>query len=88
MSIKKSDFDHLIAKYQFETRQSDHLFAWLVVDNKVVVRTRRSNGKGDLPAIPLIRRQLHLRPDEFTDAISCRLSREGYVALLRERKVV
>lgn len=88
MSIKSRDFDRLLSKYRFELRQSDHLRAWLIVDNKVVVRTRRSNVKGDLPAVQLIRQQMHLNADEFRRAVSCTIDLPGYVELLRSKGVL
>lgn len=88
MSVKKRDFDRLVAKYNFEVRQSDHLHAWLVVDGRIVVRTRRSNGRGELPAVPLIQKQLHLNSREFTEAVSCTLTSDGYRQLLKKKGVL
>jgi len=88
MSIKTRDFDALIAKFGFEVRQTHHLHAWLAVDGKIAVRTRRSNVRGDLPAAHLIRRQMHLNSREFDNAIRCTLSLDDYVQLLRDKSVI
>ena len=42
MSISAREFDHLIRKFDFRTRNSGDVLAWLEVDGKVAVRTRRS----------------------------------------------
>lgn len=88
MSIKAQEFDRLIAKFGFQTRKSGDLLVWLEVEGKVVVRSRRSKGSGDLPMQHSIRQQLKLNEDQLRDAIRCTLSREGYIQILRERKLL
>ena len=88
MSIKARQFDQLMRKLGFEVRQTHHLLAWLEIDGKVAVRTRRSNTAGDLPAVRLIRRQMHLNGREFRGAISCTVTHDDYVEILRGKGVI
>lgn len=89
MPLTAREFDLIVRKFGFETRDSRDLLAWLEVDGKRVVRTRRSKkSSGDLPMHHSIRQQLRLSEDELREAIACTLGREGYVALLRAKGVI
>lgn len=86
MSIRARDFDLLIRKFEFTTRNAGDLLAWLEYDGKVVVRTKRSFIKGrDLPFQHQIRQQLRLNESELREALSCTLDKEGYLAILRRK---
>ena len=90
MTIRARDFDRVINKLGFQTRESHHLLAWLEHDGKVVVRTKRSHTprSRDLPAQHSIRRQMKLNEEEFRQALSCSIDAEGYVELLRRKDVI
>jgi hypothetical protein len=88
VSITDREFDLLVGKFGFETRQGDHLFAWLIHNGKLVLRTRRSNKKGSLPMEHAIRQQMKLSADELRDAIACTLDRASYIALLVKKGVI
>ena len=89
MPLTAREFDLIIRKFGFETRDSKDLLAWLEVDGKRVVRTRRSKkSSGDIPMFHSIRQQLRLSEDELREAIDCTLGREGYITLLRSKGVV
>ena len=88
MPLKAREFDTIVNKLEMTTRESDHFHAWLEVEGKVVVRTRRSHGSGDLPAADLIRQQLKLNERELRDLIRCPMSREDYIEHLRARGVI
>lgn len=89
MPLNAREFDLIIRKFGFETRNSRDLLAWLEIDGKRVVRTRRSKkGSGDLPMFHSIRQQLWLSDDELSMSIACTLGREDYIALLRAKGVV
>ena len=88
MTITDRDFDLIIRKYGFETRNSGDLLAWFVHEGKVVVLTRRSYKRGDLPMQHSIRQQLKLTEDELADAINCTLDLDGYVAVLQRKGVI
>ena len=86
--MKAKEFDRLITKYEFTSQGTDHIHAYLIVDGKLVVRTRRSFGSGELPASDSIRQQLKLNREQLRDAISCRLTRDDYIGILRAKGVL
>jgi hypothetical protein len=89
MPLTAHEFDRLVSKFGFETRNSKDLLAWLEIDGKVVVRTRRSNkSSGDLPRHHSIRQQMRLNDDQLREAVKCTLDRDSYVAILREKGVL
>ena len=90
MSIRARDFDLLIRKFEFRTRESGDLLAWFEYDGKVVVRTKRSHTprSRNLPFQHSIRQQMKLNEDELRQALSCRIDKDGYVELLRRKGVI
>ena len=85
MPLVAHEFDRLIRKFGFQTRNSGDLLAWLEVEGKIVVRTRRSNKSGDLPMHHSIRQQMRLSDDQLRKAIKCTLDRDSYIEVLREK---
>ena len=85
MTIKAQEFDRLVAKLGLKTRDAGDLLAWFEFEGKVITRTRRSKGSGDLPMQHSIRQQLKLNQQEFKKAIDCTLTREGYIEILRNK---
>ncbi len=89
MPLTAREFDRLVQKFDFKTRNSRDLLAWLEVDGKVVVRTRRSKkSSGDLPMQHSIRQQLRLNDDQLREAVSCTLDRNSYITLLRGKGLI
>ena len=89
MPLNAREFDRLVQKFDFKTRNSRDLLAWLEVDGKVVVRTRRSKkSSGDLPMQHSIRQQLRLNDDQLREAVSCTLDRDSYITLLRGKGLI
>ena len=85
MTIKAHEFDHLVAKLQLRTRNSKDLLAWFEVDGRIITRTRRSKGSGDLPMQHSIRQQLRLNRQQMNEALRCTLSRDDYIDILRTK---
>jgi hypothetical protein len=85
MTIKAHDFDRLISKFKFKTRDSRDLLAWFEHEGKIIARTKRSKGSGDLPMQHSIRQQLWLNEDQFRKAIKCTLTRQDYINILRAK---
>ena len=90
MSIRARDFDLLISKFGFQTRDSGDLLAWFEHDGRVVVRTKRSHTprSRDLPFQHSIRQQMKLNQEELRQALRCDIDRDGYVKLLRRKGVI
>ena len=85
MTIKARDFDHIVQTLQLRWRNAGDRLAWFEYEGRIITRTRRSHGRGDLPVSDQIRQQLKLNEDEFRKAVSCHLSREDYVEILRRK---
>jgi hypothetical protein len=85
MTIKAREFDRLVEKLGLKTRSGGDLLAWFEFEGRVITRTRRSTGSGDLPMRHSIRQQLKLNEDEFRRAIRCTLTLEDYVSILRAK---
>jgi hypothetical protein len=83
MTIKAHEFNHLVAKLKLKTRDSRDLLAWFEYKGKIITRTRRSKGSGDLPMQHSIRQQLKLNEEQFREAIGCTLTRQDYINILR-----
>ncbi|OGO30067.1 MAG: hypothetical protein A2Z29_06560 [Chloroflexi bacterium RBG_16_56_11] len=85
MTIKRHEFDRLVSKFEFKTRDTGDLLAWFEHDGKIVTRTRRSKGSGDLPMQHSIRQQLKLNEEQLKKAIDCTLTRQAYIEILRDK---
>ena len=88
MTIKAQEFDRLAMKLELKLRDSGDLLAWFEYDGKIITRTRRSKGSGDLPMQHSIRQQLKLNEQQLRDAIGCQLTREGYIEILRGKGLI
>ena len=85
MTIKAHEFDHLVAKLSLKTRNSRDLLAWFEYEGKIITRTRRSKGSGDLPMQHSIRQQLKLNEEQFRKAIGCTLTLQEYIDILQAK---
>jgi hypothetical protein len=85
VTLKDFEFDRVITKFGFQTREGRDRLAWLEYDGRPVLYTKRSRQRGELPRPHEIRQQLCLIPKQLTDAISCTLGREGYLAILHAK---
>ena len=79
------EFDRVIRKFGFTTRNSGDRLAWLEYKGRTIIRTRRSNQRGDLPCPDQIRQQLKLDEQQLREAISCTLGLDDYLAILEEK---
>jgi hypothetical protein len=85
--MNQREFDRVINKFGMQVKQTHHVLAWLVHDGKIVVRTRRSQGRKDPPA-ELVRKQLHLDQRQLADAVECTLGLDAYLGILREKGIL
>ena len=85
MTIKAREFDALVRKLQMQTRDGRDLHAWFEFEGKVITRTRRSKGSGDLPMQHSIRQQLKVNEMQMRELIRCTLGRDDYLEILRNR---
>lgn len=84
MNLKTPDFETLVSKLRLETRNSGDRHAWFEHEGRVLTRTKRSFGRGDLPG-DLIRQQLKLNESELKGILGCQLGREDYLRILRAK---
>ena len=88
MPIKAREFDRMVEKFGFETRDGRDLLAWLTYNGKPVVRTKRSKGSGDLPMEYSMRSQLKLNEEQFNQARRCIMTKDEYIAILKQKNVI
>ena len=88
MTIKAREFDRLVAKFGLRTRDSGDLLAWFEFEGKIITRTRRSKGSGDLPMQHSIRQQLKLNEEQLRQAMGCHLTRDNYIEILRAKGLI
>ena len=82
--MKVHEFERLVHKLALAVRNSRDRLAWFEHDGKVITRTKRSHGKGDLPE-HLIRQQLKLNQNELAGILRCSLYRDDYVEILKKK---
>ena len=85
--MKVHEFTKLENKLGLKTRNAGDRLAWFEYEGVVVVRTKRSHGNKDLPE-NLIRQQLKLNETQFAGLISCSVSRDDYVEILRSKRLI
>lgn len=88
MTIKAREFDRLVAKFGLKTRDSGDLLAWFEFEGKIITRTRRSKGSGDLPMQHSIRQQLKLNEEQLRQAVGCHLTKNDYIEILRAKGLI
>lgn len=82
--MKVHEFETLVGKLDLQTRNARDRLAWFEYEGKVITRTKRSHGKGELPG-DLIRQQLKLNEKQLAGVLDCSLYREDYVEILKAR---
>ena len=76
-------------KLEMEVRESGHTIFNLRVDGRLVVRTVLSHQNDISPIIQhAIRKQLHLKPDDFVNLMECPLSKNAYLEILKTKGVI
>ncbi len=87
MQLKKRDIQKIFQKLDLEVRTTSHIYGWLVVEGKRILRVHYSFGKGNIPAkiTEKIRGQLKLNQQNFKDLIECPLTKEDYLEIIKEK---
>lgn len=90
MSLHVKDVDRAWAKLNMRVRDSKDKHAFFEHDGKVIIKTKRSLGSGSIegPVQYLIRQQMKLNETEFSDLISCPLNRDGYIDILKRKRLI
>ncbi len=87
MQLKKKDIQRVFNKLELEVRSTNHIYGWLVVDGKKILRVHYSFGKGNIPSkvTDKIRSQLKLDQPGFKNLIACPLSKTDYLEIIKEK---
>ena len=89
MTIKAKEFEVIVNKLGLVTRNSGDRLAWFEYEGRKVLHTLRSHKKGkDLPFQHSIRQQLRLNENELRQLISCQISRNEYVRILKGKGLI
>lgn len=88
MTLKAHEFDRIAKKLELKTRNTGHRVAWFYYGGKAILRTKRSHGRGDLPAAHMIRQQLKVNEQQFRGLIDCSVKLEDYIAILKEKRLI
>lgn len=85
--MKVHEFERIVSKLALRTRNSGDRLAWFEYEGKLIVRTKRSHGSGDLPG-HLIRQQLKLNEGQLADLIGCSFGVEDYISVLKSKGLI
>jgi hypothetical protein len=90
MQLKKRDVQQIFQKLGLEVRSSNHIYGWLIINSKKILRVHHSFGKGDIPGkiSDKIRGQLKLDQNNLKNLVECPLSKEDYLKILKEKGYV
>lgn len=85
--MKSHEFERIVNKLGLKTRNSGDRLAWFVYKGQTVVRTKRSQGNKEQPG-DKIRQQLKLNEEQLAGLISCTVTFEDYVAILKSKHII
>jgi hypothetical protein len=85
--MKVHEFEKIVNKLGLKTRNSGDRLAWFVHEGQTVVRTRRSMGNKEQPG-DKIRQQLKVNEVQLAGLISCTVSLQDYIEILKTRQII
>ena len=85
--MKSHEFEKIVNKLGLKTRNSGDRLAWFEYNGQTVVRTKRSHGNKEQPK-NMIRQQLKVNEKELAGLISCTVTLDDYVDILKRRKII
>jgi hypothetical protein len=88
MQLKVKQVERIYNKLEMEVTKTHHKLAFFRYDEKIIIKTRLSNGSGDAKAIDKIRQDFRLNEKDFCDLRDCPLSKEGYIKILKEKGLI
>ena len=90
MQLKIADMQKIFKKLDMRVKDSHHKNAYFYYEGKQVFKTRVSHGKGDIPkpVVEQIINQFYLKKNQFKALKECPLTCEGYVAILKEKRLI
>lgn len=89
--VTKADAAKIFDKLEVQGRRNTkHVYGWFVVDGKRVLPLHYSYGRGEMPGhVPdRFRSSLKLDREQFAAMVGCKMKRDEYVSVLRQRGIV
>jgi hypothetical protein len=86
-AIKVHEFEKIVNKLGLKVRNSGDRLAWFEYNGQTVVRTKRSHGNKEQPG-NMIRQQLKLNEKQLAGLISCKVTLEAYVEILKSKGII
>lgn len=82
--MKIRDIEKIFEKLEMKVRDNDDKIAIFWYKDKIIVRTKVSKGRGELPGkLPhFIRQQLKLNEDQFNKLARCTIYKDDYIKIL------
>ncbi len=90
MSLRASDVDHAFEKLRMQIRDTKDRHAVLYYCGKRILKTKRSFGAGKIDdnTQHLIRQQLKLSEQHFSELIGCPLGYDQYIEILKAKGLI
>jgi len=90
MQVKKAEAHSIFNKLQIQYRSESHNYGWLRHEGKAILPVYFSHGRGDMPAKvgDKFRQSLKINEEQFRALRDCPLTREGYIGILKEKKLI
>ena len=85
--MKVHEYTKIENKLGLKSRNSGDRLSWFEHEGVQILRTKRSHGNKDLPE-HLIRQQLKLNENQFSDLIGCDLTKQEYVTILTAKGLI
>ena len=85
--MKTHEFERIVKKLGLKTRNSGDRLAWFVYNGQTVIRTKRSQGNKEQPG-DKIRQQLKVNEEQLAGLISCSVTLENYVEILKSKHLI
>ena len=90
MQVKKREAEAIVNKLEIKYKSKKHNHGWFRHRGKPILHVYYSHGRGDMPGKvgDMFRQSLKLDEEQFKDLRDCPLGREGYINILKEKKVI
>jgi hypothetical protein len=85
--MKTREFEVLVTKLKLQTRDTGDRHAFFVYEGRVITRTKRSHGYGEMPDY-WIRQQLKVNERQLAELIGCTLKLDDYISILKSKGLI
>jgi len=90
MQVKKIEAESIFNKLQIAPKSKKHKHGWFRHEGKPILHVYFSHGKGDMPGKigDKFRQSFKINEDQFRALRDCPLDRNGYIDILKSKKLV